>query len=159
MNILALDSGTKTGWATWMDMIIQSGMQDFSLRRGESPGMRFLNFHIWLEGMIGKVKPGLIVYERAHHRGGAATEVGVGLTTQIQIIASKNDINYAAVHSGTLKKAILGSGKASKDKMRAAANDFLFAHSQDSQGRTVGSQDEADAVCVLEYALKEWGEI
>lgn len=40
MNILALDMATKTGWATNAGRT--SGVQTFDVKRGESPGMRFL---------------------------------------------------------------------------------------------------------------------
>ena len=50
MNILALDMATKTGWA--MNVGRQSGIQTFDVRRGESPGMRFLRCRGWLNGML-----------------------------------------------------------------------------------------------------------
>ena len=53
MRILALDLATRTGWA-WGNVYKDgpftphSGVEDFSVRRGESPGMRFLRFDAWL---------------------------------------------------------------------------------------------------------------
>ena len=45
LPILALDLATKTGWALQdRTGAIASGMQEFSLKRGESKGMRFLRF-------------------------------------------------------------------------------------------------------------------
>jgi len=44
--IIALDLATNTGWATSEPR--QSGSEKFNLRRGESPGMRFLRFNAWL---------------------------------------------------------------------------------------------------------------
>jgi len=49
----------------------------------------------------------LIIYEQAHHRGGAPTEIGVGLATRVMELATKYNINYTTVHSGTLKKFII----------------------------------------------------
>ena len=50
MNILAVDPGSKLGWALQMGAgAVESGVEDFSLRRGESPGARFLRFRRWLQ--------------------------------------------------------------------------------------------------------------
>jgi len=158
MKILAIDSGTLTGWAAWLDGRIEFGVQDFSLKRGESPGMRFLNFRVWLEKIIGQIKPGLIVFEMAHHRGGHATEVAVGLTTRIQEVAAAHNIEYQAVHSGTLKKAMTGSGRANKEDMKKAAIDFVDANGrwfEYGRAKTITDDNEADAVCLLKYALYE----
>jgi hypothetical protein len=58
-------------------------MQDFTKGRGESNGMLFLKFDHWLAnvGMLMCREPSvdLIVFEQAHHRGGAATEIAVGM--------------------------------------------------------------------------------
>ena len=83
MKILALDTATKTGWAIFdsaAGRIIESGVQDFAKRRGESNGLMFLRFRAWLSQIIATARPDLIAYERAHHRGGAATEICVNLT-------------------------------------------------------------------------------
>jgi len=86
MNILSLDLATKTGWASNIHGR-RSGVIDFALKRGESPGMRFLRCRAWLNEMLkllGKID--IIVYEQAHHRGGAATAVCVGLITAVDPI-------------------------------------------------------------------------
>jgi len=83
LNILALDMATKTGWATNINKT--SGVQTFDVRRGESPGMRFLRCRGWLNEMaqlLGSID--LIAYEQAHHRGGAATACCVGLVSTVQ---------------------------------------------------------------------------
>lgn len=48
MRILAIDAGKHCGWATWDGQHLESGVQTFDLKRGESPGMRFLWFRTWL---------------------------------------------------------------------------------------------------------------
>ena len=146
MIILAIDSGTKTGWAVNNGSII-SGVQDFSLKRGESPGMRFLKFQSWLKDMIKLTKPNMIIYERAHHRGGAPTEVGVGLTTIIQTICAEANIEHVALHSGTLKKYATGKGNASKEDMMQAARDLAWEFKTD---------DQCDALWLLDYAIENY---
>jgi hypothetical protein len=49
MKVLALDLATKSGWATNVGR--QSGVQTFDVKRGESPGMRFLRCRAWLGEM------------------------------------------------------------------------------------------------------------
>ncbi|HEA68402.1 MAG TPA: hypothetical protein ENI07_16510, partial [Desulfobacterales bacterium] len=95
MNILALDLATKTGYACRYDSPtlanrIISGVQVFDVKRGESPGVRFLRCRAWLNEMNDLVKPDIISYEQAHHRGGAATACGVGLVTVV--------LEFAALH-------------------------------------------------------------
>lgn len=150
MNILALDCGTKTGWASFVDGRIESGVQDFSLKRGESKGIRFLRFNTWLVGMLDLIKPYVVVYELAHFRGGHATEILVGMTTRIEEFCEERKIEYSSVHSATLKKFATGGGKANKeDMMKAAALKF---------GRIIDSDDEADALLILAWAREEFGE-
>ena len=73
MNILALDPGIKTGWALLSNKTVKSGIQQFELKRGESPGMRHIRYENWLRQMFTEGKPDIVVFEMAHHRGGAAT--------------------------------------------------------------------------------------
>lgn len=150
MNILAIDCGTKTGWAVKIGDKIESGIQEFTLKRGESPGMRFIRFRVWLGTMIRDIKPALVVYEEAHHRGGAATNFLVGLTTRVVEICAENGVDHEPVHSTTLKKHATGSGRAEKGDMIIAANKRW--------GREdVDDDNEADALCLLSWALEEYG--
>ena len=84
--ILALDLATHTGWAVASNdgKIISSGVQDFSKKRGEDNGLLFLRFKKWLKDMLKDhvlipMQQTVVAYERAHFRGGAATELCVGL--------------------------------------------------------------------------------
>lgn len=153
MNILALDMATVTGWATLIDGRIESGVQDFTKRRGESNGMLFLRFNAWLDGMgkdmNGKSMIDLIVYEQAHHRGGAATEIGVGLMTRAQEFAVSIGAEYMAVHTASLKKFATGTGRASKVDMIAWAAAKV--------NRILTDDNEADAIALLYYGMKEVG--
>ena len=157
MNILALDLGTATGWALSRGPArVESGVQVFDVRRGESPGMRYLRFNRWLDeiGAGLGVDGLLIVYEAAHHRGGAATEVLNGMTTRVQEWVARNgfdgSINHQAVHSATLKKATTGSGRADKTAMRHAVHTRGWM-----QGREIYDDNEIDALALLHYALTE----
>lgn len=140
MKILSLDLATKTGWCTEA----QSGVQTFDVKRGESPGMRFLRCRAWLNEIYSLV-PGLsvICYEQAHHRGGAATQCGVGLVTVVLEFAAKNDLETMPIHSATLKKWATGNGRAGKPDMIKAAIRMGYKPIDDN---------EADACLLYEYA-------
>ena len=152
MRILAIDPGTRTGWA-WLDTDgggPEHGTVAFALERGESAGMRFLKFRAWLHGAMAEGKPDLVIYERAHHRGGAATEVCVGMTTRIQEEAERMGAEYVAVHTASLKKHATGSGRAGKAEMISAARERWGVEPIDD--------NEADALCLLAFAVEKWKE-
>ena len=147
MNILALDLATRTGWAMNVKKRIMSGVVVFDVQRGESPGMRFHRLNSWLRMHVGPVD--LIIYEQAHHRGGAATMVGVGMATHVMTFAAENNIDLMTVHTGTLKKWATGKGNASKEEMIKAAQD---------RGHMPKDDNEADALLMLEYAMHQVGD-
>ena len=145
MNLLAIDPGTKCGWASFCQGHVESGVHEFALGRGDSPGMRFLRFRNWLADIIAMTKPELVTYERAHMRGGFATDLLVGFTTRIQEMCAEKGIEYEAVHSATLKKSTCGSGRADKSMMVKVASERF--------GKVVTSDDEADALNMLWMAM------
>lgn len=153
MNILALDMATVTGWATLIDGRIESGVQDFTKKRGESNGMLFMRFTGWLYALgfdfAGKSRFDLVVYERAHHRGGAATELCVGLMTRAQEFATRIGAEYMAVHTATLKKYATGKGNAGKPEMVSWAAAKV--------NRFITDDNESDAIALLYYAMDELG--
>lgn len=147
MNLLAIDPGTHCGWASLSNGHVESGVHDFALGRGDSPGMRFLRFRNWLADMLTMTKPGRVIYERAHMRGGFATDLLVGLTTRIQEMCAEKGIECEAIHSATLKKGVTGSGRADKGAiMRVMSEEF---------GRKITDDNEADALGLLWMAMKE----
>ena len=148
MKILAIDCGTKTGFAYYANGIVESGVQDFSLKRGESNGMRFLRFRSWLQDMLNMLGVDLVAYEMPHHRGGSATEVLIGMTTRIQEECDSRNINYTSVHSATLKKYATGKGNASKEQMLVEARRRF--------GDEIVDDNEADARFMLEWGKEHF---
>ncbi len=150
--ILALDLATATGWAFAHGVTLESGVQTFDVRRGESPGMRFLRFRAWLGEVTMALPPGPgIAYEAPHHRGGAATEIAVGFSTRVQEHCAAHGYEHAAVHSATLKKWAAGSGRADKTAMVAAVQAKGWARHRNG---TALDDNEADALALLHYALE-----
>lgn len=147
MIILSLDLATNTGWALWDQQRVTFGSANFSLKRGESPGMRFLRCRSWLRDMK-KITPNidLIVYEQPHQRGGHPTQVAMGLMAEVLAFAARANIETTVVHSMTLKKWACGKGNANKKDMMKVVK---------SHGYDVSNDDEADAVLMLEYVLED----
>ena len=148
MKILALDTATKTGWCLYDKKIIESGTQNFTKRRGESNGLMFLRFRNWLTEMVTSHKPEMLVYEQAHHRGGAATEICVNLTGRVQEIGDEYNLHVANVRTTTLKLFATGKGNAGKTAMIAVAKNIL--------GRDPIDDNEADAICLALWADNEY---
>lgn len=152
--IVALDCATKTGWAIAKNdgTIVESGVQDFKKKRGESNGIMFLNFRKWLWDLVQTAKTlkekepetDLIAYEQAHFRGGAATEVCVGLQTRCQEVAAMYVIESVPVATNSLKLFATGHGKADKAVMIVKAKEVL--------GRDPIDDNEADAVHIARWA-------
>lgn len=150
MRTLGLDLGTKTGWAinTTSNNRL-SGTWDLTPRRGDSGAMRYLE----LQARLNKITEAcpdleLVIFEAPHHRGGYATEILLGLATHVQSWAAERKIATTTIHSNTLKKHATGHGRSGKELvMRAAKN----------RGWSPKSFDEADALFILDYALKTYG--
>lgn len=147
-KVLGLDLATKTGWAVaTRGRVVASGVEDFSKRRGESNGILFLRFRRWLDELIDLIGPDLVVYEQAHFRGGAATEICVGLQTHTQMIAAEHEIESAPVATSTLKKWATGSGRASKEEMIETSIRCLL------EPRRITDDNEADAIHAAIWGL------
>lgn len=146
MNLLALDLASKTGWASWTGQL-ESGVQAFDVRRGESPGMRYLRFRRWLEDMAQLVAPELVIYEQPFlMRSGHAAEIALGLATRVQELCALRAIEHQAINGSRLKKWTTGRGNAGKPEMMAAVA---------YKWKTVTDDNEADAIALLYYARAE----
>lgn len=161
MNVFALDLGTRTGWALWDGFRLESGVQVFDVKRGESPGTRYLRFNRWLDGMVfaqatngqgieesvGPPRVAVIVYEQPFvMRSGAAAEITLGFATRVQEFCARHHLDHLAVNGMTLKKWTTGKGNADKKAMLDAVT---------RRWRRVEDHNEADAVALLYYAQAE----
>lgn len=143
MRILALDLATKCGWASSYGT---SGVQDFKPRRGDSPGMRWIEFRAWLCRMLDMAPVDVIAYEQAHHRGGAATHVAHALIGAAESVAAERGIEITNRASTTIKKHALGKGRGEKSEMMQAAA---------RRGWTPGDDNECDALWLLDLVTNE----
>ena len=111
--------------------------------------MLFLKFNSWLHKTLDLVEPQLVLYEMAHMRGGAASEVLLGMTTRIMEQCERHFIEqYASVHSATLKKFATDNGRASKEEMIVEAERRF--------GKDVRDDNEADALWLMAYGQERF---
>lgn len=144
MNILALDAANFCGYAHSNGV---SGVWEYKKKKTDSPGAKWLMFIARLRAFLKQHPTDKIVYEQAHHRGGAATHSGHGYIACIEYVASSKGITVGSAHSATIKKHATGSGRASKDQMMEACIEKL--------GITPMDDNEADALWILNLAISE----
>lgn len=128
-----------------------SGVWNLAPPRGASPGTRYLYLRARLEEFRdGTNRPDLVVVEQAHHRGGAATEYAVGVTTHVQSWCAERGIEHSKLHGRHAKKIATGRGNADKDAMVAAAKAKWADHE-------FIDDNECDARWIAEAAALEFG--
>jgi len=149
VKILALDLATRTGYAHNAGV---SGVMDFTLKRGESPGMKWLKFEIWLDAFVIEYATDLIVYEQAHHRGGAATHSAHALIASAERVAASRCIEISNYHSMAIKKHAIPNKKKKRCKVsmvRAAMARWPNTYIVDD--------NHADALWLMDFACTDLG--
>lgn len=146
-RILALDLGTKTGWACGNSYNFKSGVVDFSTKRFEGGGMRYLRFREWLDNTFRDFENIDEVYfeEVRRHIGTDASHVYGGFLATLTSWCEKRGIPYQGVPVKTIKKYITGNGNANKEMMMNAVK---------VEGYDIEDDNEADAIAMLLYVRK-----
>ena len=146
-TFLALDLGTKTGWALHgSDQAITSGMVEFKNDRWQGGGMRFLRFKRWLTE-IKQMADGLdavFVEEVRRHAGVDAAHAYGGFLAHVTAWCEHHEIPYEAVPVGTIKRHVTGKGNANKEAVIAAVRKLGFYPAGDN---------EADALALLHWVI------
>ena len=147
--ILALDLGTKLGWSvSTVDKreVFDSGTKDFSLKRHEGGGIRYLRFRYFLDHLHETCGPfEQIVYEKVRrHKGTEAAHIYGGFQAELCAWGEKHETPYGSLEVGEIKKFLSGKGNASKEDMILAVQDRGFEPADDN---------EADAIAILLYRL------
>ena len=151
-TMLTLDLGTTTGWALQSaDNQITSGFVSFKAQRFEGGGMRYLRFKRWLSEMKSLTGDVHAVYfeEVRRHVGVDAAHVYGGLMATLTAWCEHHNIPYQGVSVGTIKKHATGRGNASKEEVMTAMR---------VKGHVVKDDNEADALALLHWAMKQQGE-
>lgn len=143
--LLALDLGTKTGWATNSNAGIAHGMQEFKNDRFSGGGMRFLKFERWLMELP---FPSQVVFEEVRrHAATDAAHVYGGLMATLTKWCESENIPYQGVPVGTIKKFWTGKGNAGKDIMVAEGHRRGY--------KDVDDDNTMDAIALLHYWMQE----
>ena len=149
MRILAIDPGSKMGWAIGEDgRHVASGTWDLApqrQKRFEGGGMRWLRLRRLLDE-VGQVD--LLVYEEVRrHMGVDAAHIYGGAQATITAWCDERSIPYTATPVGTIKKAATGKGNADKEAMIAACR---------ARGIEPVDDNEADAVALLHLTMQDY---
>jgi len=152
INILTIDPGAKTGWASLHGDKIRHGVEDFTIKKGESAGMQLIRFECWLEEIIKLTEPKLVVYEEVKSQW-----IGPSLDLQrfvaiIQSFCEKRGLNYTFVNPAALKRWATGKGNASKELMLA------FAEMRNDGPDKIENNHEADAFLMLKMRMEGHGD-
>ena len=145
MKILALDIATKTGWAMCDDGKYGYGV---FVCECEIRGAKYDMFMVKLLKLFksfNSYKPDIIVFEKAFQKSQKSTELYHGFLAMLEYRAWQYGIDLMGVYATHLKKWATGNGKASKERMIAAAKLLGWDPKDDN---------EADALLLLEYALE-----
>ena len=143
MNILALDLGTKCGWA--LDHTLKNGTWNLSVRHGESPGIRYIRFEKFLREVL-SVGIDLVAYELVHrHEGTQAAHVYGGLLAVLQSICDQEGVEYQGFGVADIKRHATGKGNANKEMMVKAARESY-------PSATIEDDNQADALHLLSLA-------
>ena len=150
-TILALDLGTRTGWAARLaDGAVVSGTVSFRPSRFDGGGMRYLRFRSWLDELRRTTSGLAAVYfeEVRRHAGTDAAHVFGGFLAHLTAWCELGRLPYQGVPVGTIKRHVTGKGNAGKDAVIAAIQ---------ARGFTPADDNEADALAILLWAIETTG--
>lgn len=151
MRILAIDPGTNLGWAVNKDPV-DYGHLSLATKRTEGAGMRYVRLKSMLTDL--KVSIGdldLVVFEEVRrHLGTQAAHVYGGIIAVLMMWCESHDVAYISVPVQHVKKFATGKGNATKSMMVDAA---IHKYGLESKP----TEDEADALAILGWAVAEYG--
>jgi len=145
--ILALDLGTRTGWAVLpRSGRIASDVNEFRPSRFEGAGMAFLRFEKFLTDLNRDAGPfDAVVFEEVRaHAGTLAAQVYGGFVAHLTAWCERNAVPYLGVPVATIKRHVTGKGNASKDEVVKAVR---------ARGHAPKDDNEADALALLDWAV------
>jgi len=142
LNILALDIATKTGWASRINGVIQSGVMD--MNRLEEMGAKGWAFSKWICDKLDGID--MLVIERPFggRNGNVAYYLG-GLAFTAHAIAAGHGVKRTEVPPKTIKKFVTDNGAASKADIIDVVRRWGFNPADDN---------EADSLALLTYAIE-----
>ncbi|KDD38200.1 hypothetical protein, partial [Bordetella bronchiseptica] len=145
---LALDLGTKLGWAVrGRDGRISHGTEVFTPRASWSPGQRWLRARSFLVEVITQRQVHAIAYEDVkRHTGTDAAHAYGAFLCIVEMLADSHRLRLLPVGVGTIKKHWTGKGNADKADMIAEAK---------ARGFRPETDNDADALAILSWAVAQ----
>lgn len=146
--ILALDLGTKTGYAVRKrDGKVVHGTQSFAPRASWSAGQRWLRFQSWLGELLDLHQVGRIAYEHVSFHAGVRDAHCYGaFRALVEMAADRRNIELVGTNVQTVKRHWTGKGGADKAAMVAQAR---------ARGFRPETDNDADALAVLDWAVAQ----
>ena len=108
-KILCLDLGTTTGWAFHSQGDVRHGIKKFPKDLGE----RLEEFYDWLRTL----NPDEVIYEKPFNVPGRAVLTLNGMAGVLILVANQLGWGISSVSPMTIKKAVTGTGRATKEDM------------------------------------------
>ena len=153
-RILAIDPGTRCGWARLDGAQVESGVWDFS--GPQSWGAKWSDFHARLMGKTTALQAQTIVCEDQTRIRGRYALLCWGWQVMVMALAAQQHMELLVVNPATLKKWATGSGKASKDEMVRATNaQMAILQPYTGRRRAIWDDNEADALLLLAWAREQ----
>lgn len=146
--ILALDLGTKTGYAVRKrDGKVVHGTQSFAPRKSWTEGQRWLRFQSWLAEVLELHHVQRIAYEHVSFHAGVRDAHCYGaFRALVEMAADRRNIELVGTNVQTVKKHWTGKGGADKAAMVAQAR---------ARGFRPETDNDADALAVLDWAVAQ----
>ena len=138
-NILGIDPATKTGWATGITAD-KYGTWDFSLKNGETMGIKLLKFERYFLEYVHLHNIKAISFERPVLVRGRVNSVihHSKLAGIIQKICAQEQIDYIEYTPGQIKQFATGNGGCGKEEViKAARKWFNFQGDDDNQADAI----------------------
>jgi Holliday junction resolvasome RuvABC endonuclease subunit len=140
MNILALDLGSKNGFAILKDNQITIGTKKLHHDK-EASGVRALDFYRWLIQMIRENDISQVYFERVYaHSGTQAAHLYGYFMHTLAAICEELHVKCTGIPVTTIKKYATGNGRATKEEMMDFARQRGFNPVDDNS---------ADALAIL----------
>ncbi|CAB3846456.1 hypothetical protein LMG3482_01895 [Achromobacter deleyi] len=148
VNILALDLGTKLGWAVRArDGAVWHGTEVFTPRKSWTPGQRWLRARSFVTDLVVRHQVHAIAYEDVkRHAGTDAAHAYGAFLCLVQMVADSHRAALMPVGVGTIKKHWTGKGNADKAAMEAQAR---------ARGFRPETDNDADALAILHWAVAQ----
>ena len=148
MNILAIDPGTKCGFAHSCGL---SGTWDLSVRKDESSGMRLIRLRGKLDEIKSSVGVDLLVFEAARNAKFAnAVKVAGAIQGTMEVWSIDRCVDYKGYSPSEIKKHATGKGTADKSLMISTA-------SLKWPGVVIVDDNHADALWLLDFVVLTFG--